>query len=255
MIHKKNLLKTLWIIPITILLNMDLLFSKAATSLSLQQLILNRIFDATTILEQKSLVLALNGLIFVILFILLFGSYIYQDFLSTGVYIFTRVKNRKKWFYKKASNILILSALYTALYVVTNIALSMLYCRQPLSLSILYNCFILWFSFGWIIAFLTLTINIFSIKLGSHLGFIGGYTLLIALISLNLEFEKLPFIGTIYPFYFLNPTAAITVYLLKNFWIQLIVLFYYVLLFLAFLYWFGNIVNNTDISLNPKEND
>jgi hypothetical protein len=136
---KKNLLSLLIIIPVTVVFNYTLLWPGESSSLS--QMLVSNLYDVKSIYEEKTLILAANSIYFIVLFHILFGTYIYKDFISNGAYIFTRLKSRKTWFYRKSFEIIKFSMIYSILFVGTLLALCSYYKKELPGADVLYTVF------------------------------------------------------------------------------------------------------------------
>jgi len=114
------------------------------------------------------LILAANSIYFIVLFHILFGTYIYKDFISNGAYIFTRLKSRKTWFYRKSFEIIKFSMIYSILFVGL-CWLSAVTIRKNFRERTYCIRFFLWFSCSFLITLTTILIN-----MASYIGFRHG---------------------------------------------------------------------------------
>lgn len=92
-----NFKKIVIVIPLAFLINLELLLSNTASNLSIEQLLIHLSFDLQSLKDKKSLVIAFNSLLTIILFNLFYGNYIHKDISVNGAYLFTRLKDKKKW--------------------------------------------------------------------------------------------------------------------------------------------------------------
>lgn len=126
-----------------------------------------------------------------LLFLILFGTYIYQHFSTASIYYFTRQPNRTKWFMKEAVKLYVLSFLYPFIMVVSGTAIAsitneVIFDSTSLILLIYY---VLIHSF-WL--FLTaLLMNIISIRLDSSSGFMIVVGLQMTFVTLLLLWDKM----------------------------------------------------------------
>lgn len=253
-IYKRRLLIALFIIiPVALVFNYDLLLSQGEASYALEQMIVSRIFDIKSI-EEKTLILAVNSIYFIVIFHICFGTYIYKDFISNGAYIFTRLKSRKSWFYQKSVDIIKLGMLYSLLFVLTLFALCGIFVGKPLEIDIVYTVFFLWFSSSILIILTTLLINVLSIFYGSHIGFIFGYAILVFLIGVSINFEYIPIIGKYTYASLINPASIMFLYLIENKALVLLGLFYYSLVVGLLIYLSAKLISKIDISITTVEN-
>lgn len=250
---KRNLLVLLIIIPITVVFNYTLLKPEESTS-SLSQMLVSNLYDVKSIYEKKTLILAANSIYFIVFFHLLFGIYIYKDFISNGAYIFTRLKSRKIWFYQKAFQIIKYSMIYSILFIGTLLILCSHYKKELPGIDILYTVFFLWFSCSFLITLTTIVINIVAIYRGSAVGFLIGYGSLILLISLSINFETIPLLGNYALLSIINPASIMFLYLLNQKTVVFLGFVYYIALTLFMINRCANLVNKIDVSVPLNEN-
>jgi len=73
------------------------------SSSSLSQMLVSNLYDVKSIYEEKTLILAANSIYFIVLFHILFGTYIYKDFISNGAYILQDSKAERPGFIENLS--------------------------------------------------------------------------------------------------------------------------------------------------------
>ncbi len=253
--YKKRLLLALFIIiPVVLVFNYDLFLSHGKASYTLKQMLVSRIFDVKSIYEEKTLILAVNSIYFIVIFHICFGTYIYKDFISNGAYIFTRLKSRRVWFYRKSMDIIKFSMLYSFLFVGTLLTICRIFVGKPLEIDIIYTVFFLWFSSSVLIIMSTLLINMLSIFYGSHIGFIFGYATLVFLIAASINFEKIPLIGKYTYVSLINPASIMFLYLIENKVVVVLGFIYYSLVVALFICMSVKLVNKIDVSITTVEN-
>lgn len=125
------------------------------------------------------------------LFLILFGTYIYQHFCTASIYYFTRRHNRVNWFFKECVKLYGLSLMYPLIMVLSGTALASMtntiITDQASFILLLYYVLIhsLWL-------FLTaLFMNIIAIKRDSSFGFIVIVSLQMAFVTLLLLWDNL----------------------------------------------------------------
>ncbi|WP_078553746.1 hypothetical protein [Bacillus alkalicellulosilyticus] len=132
-----------------------------------------------------------------LLFQILFGTYIYKHFCTASIYYFSRCHNRIKWFMKECSKLYLLAFIYPLIMVssgtmVTSITNDVVFDMGSIIL-LVYFVFI--YSF-WL--FLTaLLMNVIAIKVDSSLGFMVIVGLQLASVALLILWENvLPLVNT-----------------------------------------------------------
>lgn len=222
-----NFKKIVIVIPLAFLINLELLLSNTTSNLSIEQLLIHLSFDLQSLKDKKSLVIAFNSLLTIILFNLFYGNYIYKDISVNGAYLFTRLKDKKKWIQKKLRTIITYSTIYSFFYITSIMIICILHKKQiTWSFSILEIYLIMCLAFNIIIILSTIYINFFSIYYGEHMGFFLGYIGFILLFELCLNFEKIPILGEYFYLSFLNPINLMSAYLINGFFIKVIVILY-----------------------------
>ncbi|NMA66116.1 MAG: hypothetical protein GX957_07725 [Clostridiaceae bacterium] len=167
-------------------------FLYARSPLHLSDIIIQLSSQDTSFLPHTLLDLAMQ-LFPILLFQLLFGSFLYKEFCSVGVYIFSRCVNRLKWFIQKVSVLLLYALLYQLAMTACTITITAIFGDVRFDLT----SFIL-FLYYWLIYALwlfqtTLLINILSLKTDSGVAFGSIYGLQTCLILiLFLWRETLP---------------------------------------------------------------
>lgn len=111
----------------------------------------------------------LIGLMFHVMFIILFGTYIYRHFMVASIYVFSRCQNRTKWLLREIAGLFLFAfACYTA-YVAGRTAVNML-AGRTFDKSFF---FIVWMEISLNVLFLTVfsfLANLIAIYGGSRLG-------------------------------------------------------------------------------------
>jgi hypothetical protein len=120
----------------------------------------------------------------IIIFPPIWGTYLYKDLNGEGLYKFIRYKSRGNWYIKKAFKLLLFSALSAVFLVVSiNLLSGVKFFQNELLLMVEVVSV-----FG-IMYFFSLIQNIISILLGTVLGFIYTYGLVIISVMLSLVSE------------------------------------------------------------------
>lgn len=115
---------------------------------------------------------AMQFFIPLLLFQILYGTYIYRHFCSAGVYFFSRKKRRESWFLKETGKLYLYVFLYCFLFIMSGIISTVIVCNvhfdyPSLILAIYYLLIYSLYLFTF-----TLMINVIAIAAGSRIGFI-----------------------------------------------------------------------------------
>jgi hypothetical protein len=133
--------------------------------------------------EPADLIYILFNMLPVVLFQCLFGMLIYRHFCMAGIFYFTRCDNRIRWFLKEAGQLLMISFLYPAVYLLTGILTARITHTVQMDdaflILLIYDLLIygLWYFWS------TLLINMIAIGFTSEVGFIvveGIQTIMVA---------------------------------------------------------------------------
>lgn len=182
MVDKRKWWKNIWIVPITILIYWtDLLPNNVQETVSavLLDKFGGRISPGVDNADNIFL-LDIQQLYFLIVFNLIFANQIVDHFRYSCIYVFSRIKNRKKWFLRCSLELWVIASLYSFLYVGTLFFIGSLSAKFYITTNDLWIAFVLWFKVNVICYITTLLLNIISIRLGSVLAFIiifGGIAL------------------------------------------------------------------------------
>lgn len=214
---RRNLVKICGIIPLFLFANFLKIYAGPGSSEgTFSENFIYSVFDVTGIWENKSLVIAVENLYFIIYFNLVFGTYIYKHFVKESVYIFSRIPNRKKWFFVQAAKLYGICALYTFLYLFLHTGLCAYRSRETMKADFMEVFLLFFVLFSAVLMISTLCINMFSVLWGSNVGFCVSYIVMLALLELSLHYEKIPGIGKVYQISLCNPMSAMSVVLLEH---------------------------------------
>lgn len=199
--------KILIIIPVTLLLSANR-FITGIVDISVGELLLGNVLGRMSLGDTKAFVIIIEHIYYFVIFNILFGTYIYQDFQYSSIYLFSRLKNRKLWFYKKTCELLILSFTYAFLFVITNLVICLKISTNALDNEAIKIFIILCFKIFILLFITTLAINIIAIRFGSTYGFTSVYIVTVLLIFLAINHNKLPLIGDYQWSFMLNPFSG-----------------------------------------------
>ncbi len=169
MISKTNIFKICLIIPVVFLLRLSYITMPEKTEQPFFDSFINGMFGCSKTIEDTRFNQMLTGLAFILLFFILFGTYIYNDLRISSIYAFTRVNNKSYWILKKILSLFVFALSYSIICVTINVLITYCKCENAnigsgeivsLIKVILLTTMLLW------------TLSILSNLLAS---FIGGY--------------------------------------------------------------------------------
>lgn len=173
-------------------------FLYARSPLYFSDIIIQLSSQDTSFLPNTLLDLAIQ-LFPVLLFQLLFGSFLYKEFCSVGVYIFSRCVNRSKWFIQKVSVLLLYALLYPLAMTACTTTITAIFgdVRFDLTSFILFLYY--WLIYALWLFLTTLLINVLALKTDSGVAFGSIYGLQTCLILiLFLWRDTLPLDDSLY---------------------------------------------------------
>lgn len=248
-----NVLKVISIVPIVLLYNVLIFASETNVDMPISEMLAGSLFGSLEVGNLKSFALVIEKMFYIIIFNLLFGTYIYKDFIVSSVYLFSRLKNRKTWFFKKSTELLLFAACYAFLFLGTLLLLCIYRSQYSLDTESVKMLVLLWFAITLFLTFVTLLINLFAIRYGSNVAFIIVYIALMGLVTLSLASRTFSIIEE-NPYYLLfNPVAAIILNMIDNLTMQLVASLYYCLLICIVILVGAVYINRLDIALIDNE--
>jgi hypothetical protein len=254
MLDWKKWVKILLIIPPTFLYSIDD-FMLEKNNNAISYLLAGKVLGQTSLNEKKVFVLVAESLIYLVIFNILYGNYISEDFRYSSVYLFSRLKNRKNWFYKKAFELLFIAGSYTIIFLGTNLFICKYSSTKTINRETWIIFMMLFAMLTMILTITTMAINLISLKYGNSIGFISVYVTFLVLIYIALKGQYIPLIRK-YPILMaINPACGISFNFTEIPYIQVVILFYYLVIITASFYFGANYVNKLDISLSDSENN
>lgn len=248
----EKFLRIISIVPITFLFSLNSLISDKH-DIPIGSMLTSRIFEQVTDDNSKAFLIMLSNILYLVLFNIFFGNMISEDFRFSSVYLFSRLKNRRVWFYKRAFELVMISSVYTVFFLGSNILVCMFCSTRNIEINDLKIFLILFGLITMILAITTIIINLISIRLGSTTAFITVYICVVMLIFLSTKHESIPLLGKYYYVRVFNPLSGIVLNLFDNQFAQCMVIFYYLVLLTLTFVLGGKYVNNIDIALADGE--
>lgn len=244
----EKFIRIISIVPVTFFFSLYSLISDKH-DIAIASMLTGKIFGSVTDDTSKAFVLMLSNILYLVLFNIFFGNLISEDFRFSSVYLFSRLRNRKVWFYKRAFELLMISSVYALLFLVSNLMICTFCSTSKIELNEVKIFLVLFGLITMILAITTIIINLLAIKFGSTTAFIAVYISVIMLIFLSLKHESIPFLGKYYFVRLFNPLSGIVLNLFDNPIAQSIVAFYYFILMVLTFILGGRFVDNVDIAL------
>lgn len=247
--------KVFLIIPIVLLFNVNILLTEGGIDSSVGAIMANALFEYAQIGDMKAYVFVIEGMYFIFVFNMLFGTYIYQDFQVSSIYLFSRLRDRRKWFYKKVIEIGTFSLIYTFLFLTTLFVICIFGSNQQLDVSSIHMMGMLLIFISLFLTATTLLINLLTIKYNSSIGFICVYLVLLLLITVLLQsdwialFTKTPYL------LLLNPVAGVILNLAEDRTMGVLATIYYLILNGIIICGGAKFVNRLEIGLLEKDRD
>lgn len=254
MLYWRKWVKVFLIIPPTFLYSIDdFMFGKNNNAIGFS--LAGKVLGEISLNENKVFVLVAESLFYLIIFNILYGNFISEDFRYCSVYLFSRLKNRKTWFYKKVLKLFTLASSYTLIFLGTNLFICIHNSTSNLNHYTWKIFFILFCMLTMILTLTTLTINLISLKFGNIIGFILVYITILVLIYIAIKGQNMPIIRKFPILMSINPVSGISFNFSEMPYIQVVIsIYYFILIIAAFI--FGAIyVNKLDIALSDSENN
>ncbi len=248
--------KVFFIVPIAFLFQIDALLTAGGVDSSVGEMLAYALFGDAMIGDIRIFILLMDRMYYIFIFIMLYGTYIYRDFQVSSVYLFSRLKDRKKWFYKNVVAVAIFAAVYTFLFLATLLATCVWSSNYPLDIESVKMLGTLFIFVTLFLTATTLLTNFLTIRYNSSIGFICVYTLILILISIVVMSDNNMIWLAEHPYFsLLNPVEAIILNMSEDSWMKLIATIYYLVLNGVIIWLGARYVNSLEVGLMQKEND
>lgn len=146
--------------------------------------------------RQPDVAIVINACISIIVFNILYGSFIYDELHGTGIYYFIRYQTRKKWFVLKIVTLLWSTFVFHAVYIGLQYICSLKLSNEsvnPRNLGMLIS----YTAYLTILCFMTsMLMNILSVRFGRVIAFIAAYAVLVIMRRLVLSVGDVALLGT-----------------------------------------------------------
>lgn len=211
MVKRKDILKVMSIILITLFRKYNLFLPRVGEELPIAELFLQNIFSGNPSRKETGIIVVMFGLLEIVIFNLLFGSYIYHDLYENSAYIFVRQKSRKSWFAGKSIELFIYSAVYNLLFIGITFGLCVVYSTQRIDVTAIKIAALTYILITLFTFWTTLLINLTAIAVGAATSFIINYAALTFLSLFAVEFETIPILNHFSILLKFNPVANVTI--------------------------------------------
>lgn len=208
MFEWKKWIKVIIIIPATILFFIETLIRYPIDS-PISTIMLTKIMGTITTDNSRVFVFVMEKQFYLVLFNIMFGNYIYEHFRFSSVYVFTRINSRKNWIIKEYIELLLISIIYTGLFLLTCLFI----CKKgslQLYDSEVINVFItLYFNLVILIFWSTLLINLLALRYGNIIAFIIVYIAFTVLMFIGLKQQYIQNKSVAELLYLVNPVSGV----------------------------------------------
>lgn len=253
LIRGSTIIKLLSVIPVTCLIKHTLFFGEESSEHVVSRRIIHEIFSMTRLGDMKTFVMTMDGMFFLFLFNLLFGTYIYKEFGTSSVYLFSRLKSRSKWLIRKSIVLTVMSGIYVLLYLFTIFCIASIHAKFTCNLLDFLKVLLVWFVLMLYASITTISINYVSIRFGSAIGFVVVFAAQMLLFSAVIQYENIPNVMWKPFLLYGNPASMIAVGMndlsLQQGLLAMIDLFWLLLLILIGAKW----INHYDVALSDRE--
>ncbi len=202
-LEKRNLLKAFIAVPLCFVLYSFHLAS-APSSLSLSEQLEIMVFGKMDFNYSYAYIMTIENIAFIMLFNLMFSTHITTHFRYSCVYVFSRLRDRRRWYAARMLEIIICALIYTLLYVISVLVICMIVTGRPLDSVTLYRCFMVFLFSFLIVCSSTLLINLLALKFGTGAGFFIVEGIIFALVVIFMLTYDLPWAAYVNPLACLN---------------------------------------------------
>ncbi|MDR1068428.1 MAG: hypothetical protein LBL36_04195 [Clostridiales Family XIII bacterium] len=171
----REYLKLIIAVPLVLIFNLGTLLIPMERDLDVSSLLHYKIFASTTQSDVTMFVLTIGNLYFLFVFNLLFGTYLFKDINENGIALFSRVRNRQKWWRAKAAGLILFAFLYTFIVITLLIIISGRESTAGIDGAAVLAAIRLVYLFTALSALSTLLINVAALKWGSVTSFLCVY--------------------------------------------------------------------------------
>ena len=195
-------------IPLAVLFHLDC-FQKTEPDLigTLNDFLIRSFFDQRTYGAdgQHALLLAFESMAIFLFFSFLWGTDIYREMHTRGIYVATRVRHKGWWIAGLVGKLAEEAAVFSILYSGVTLFLWKMYTKMPFNEESPFAFFLVTFFLFLVSFLLALLVNGICIGTSVKTGSICGVLVLLALVMEVIGYDKIPGLGRIYVLRYLNP--------------------------------------------------
>ncbi len=251
MTSRRQILKTLLIIPVTFIMSVDNFLYAGTIEITISELLILKMFERVQVGDVRVFVLVIDKLIYMFLFNILYGNLISEEFRYNSIYVFSRLKSRKVWFVSKCVRLFLISMLYSLIFLACNLLICTVASVHRIYWGDINLVMILFIIISFMLMLTTLLINMISIRFGNGTGFILTYLVIVILLFMSLQGQS--FMGSFRYLLLLNPMSSINIDIIENKIFLFFYIIYYFMLITATVLLGARFVNKQDIALYDAE--
>lgn len=186
--------KTLIAFPTVLVFQSLILISEKQPDLLVSERLVSLVLGSITYPDAKFFVFALENLVYIFLFEMLFGHYIYNELKYSSTYVFSRITSTKRWFLNKSMELAMYAMVYILFYLGSMLFLS-IYSTGNVPDAATWVLFVqLFLKFSAICFIGTLLINVLSFYIGSMVSFLAVYAVQVFEVFLIMNVMAFPVI-------------------------------------------------------------
>lgn len=202
---KKTISKVLLIIPIVIIRFFRQIFFGTTTSISVYEYFFGRVFGIPAMRAETQCLQVIESMLEVVIFVIMFGNYIYSFFQDYNIYVIIRENNIKKWYKNVVIQLLMCCIAYIGIFFAITYCMCIANCDKPLTIKDIIlplASFILVVLFTYDLAML---VNILALKFKQIQSFMITFVGVALLTIWVVNFEKVPLVSNMKILLWLNP--------------------------------------------------
>lgn len=244
-VDRRRLKKALLAIPLALALHCLALISQPEP-MPAMELLLGKVFGRITLNNNGIYLLAIENLAFVLVFNLLYATCISEHFRYSCVYVFSRQRSRRAWYFRRVGELVLYAVLYLLLYLGCVLLVCLRCSTLPLEPGD-WGKFAVVFLFSLsIVMDTTLAINLLAMRWGVTVSFFLVQGVLSSLILLAIWTSNIPWMVQI------NPISCMNLFD-QGAGAQVWMAAYHVLIFAAILFGGARYVARYDIAMFDAE--
>lgn len=202
---KKTILKVLIIIPVIIIRFFPQFFLTGTTKRSVSDYFMVTIFGIPPERTQTQSISIIASMLEIIIFVIIFGTYLYSFFQNYNIYIIIRERSIKNWYRRIAARLFVCCMAYIGIFFASIYILGIIKSESSMTMRDVYiplTAYILTTFFTYVI---TMTMNILALKYKQVKSFAIIIFAILFMIWMAIDFEKIIAISRLKILLWLNP--------------------------------------------------